>query len=122
MSKCWPTDPLVWQPSTDPPVVQSYFDIFSIPSHQRLGNPPSNRVDLDDANMELGAHFELPIKQQRIHMTPPQGPHLVCPPFLLVDVERTSVVPTISLVVTNNRGCDTSFFPFSENGDVARSP
>jgi hypothetical protein len=41
-------------------------------------------------------------KQQKIHMTPPNGTRLVCPSFFPVDVKITSEVPKPSLVVIDN--------------------
>ena len=82
--------------------MQAYFDFLPVPSHQPLGTLPSNRVHLNDANMVLGVPIEPLAKQQRIHMTPPLGPCLVCPPPSLVDVEMKSKVPTPPLVVVDN--------------------
>lgn len=50
----------------------------------------------------LGVLIEPLAKWQRIHMTPPHGPCLVCPPSSPLDVEMTSEVPTPPLVGTNN--------------------
>ena len=34
--------------------VQDYLDFLPVLGHQPLGTPPSNQVDLDDANTLLG--------------------------------------------------------------------
>ena len=52
--------------------------------------------------MALGAPVEPLARLQRIHMTPPQGPCMVCPPSSLIDVDMTAEVPTPPLVVADN--------------------
>ena len=55
--------PLAWQPPMNPPMVQVYFDILMVPSHQPLGTPTSHRVDLDKANIVLGVPIEPPTRR-----------------------------------------------------------
>lgn len=50
--------PLARQPPMIPSMIQAYFDFLPITCHQPLGSPPSNRVDLNDANEVLGVPIE----------------------------------------------------------------
>ena len=79
--------PLAWQPPTNPLEIQAYFDFFSVPCHQPLGTPPSNRVILNNANTVLGISVKPHVMQHRIHMTPPHGPLSIRPTSLPIDVE-----------------------------------
>lgn len=50
----------------------------------------------------LGVPIEPLAMRQRIQMTSPHGPLLVCSPSLLIDMEMTLEVPTPPLVVADN--------------------
>ena len=78
--------PLAWQPPTNPLAVQVCFDFLLVLGHQRLGIPPFQRGRPRQCKQNAKVHVELPTIQQRIHMTPPHGPHLVCPSALLANV------------------------------------
>lgn len=94
--------PLACQPQAHPHAIQ-FIHFISLQFHviNWQGLHPQTLI-FDDYNMVLGLPIAPPTKQQRIQMTPPHGPQLVCPSFLLVGVEIASKDPPPQLVVANN--------------------